>query len=225
MDSESVMRPIVHIPDGFIAPQVYVPAAAVAAGCWAAAIRRARRELEESLLPQLSVLTALAFVLSSIALPVVGGTSVHASGVAMLAVCFGPHLAFLAISLVLLLQAFLFGAGGITSFPVNALAMGLAGAYLAWGAFALLRTRSLTAALVAAGWISVVVPAVLLAVVLGVQPLLAHTAGGEPLFFPFGLRVTLPALLIPHLLMGVAEGVLTVLVYRLVTRMNLARRA
>jgi cobalt/nickel transport system permease protein len=55
---------------------------------------------------------------------------------------------------------------------------------------------------------------------LGVQPLLAHDAQGAPLFFPFGLAITLPAVLLPHLLVGLAEGVLTVLGYRYLTRLR-----
>jgi len=214
-----------HIPDGFLAPQVYLPATAVAAGFWTLALRRIRRELRESTLPYLAVMTALAFVLNSISLPVIGGTTVHASGVAMLAVCFGPWMAFACISLVLLLQAFLFGAGGITSLPVNALAMGLAGGFLAWAVFRVLRRRALTAALLSAGWVAAVGPALIVAVALGVQPAIAHTAEGEPLFFPFGLSVTLPAILIPHALLGVAEGVLTLMAYRLALRMRLPLRS
>jgi cobalt/nickel transport system permease protein len=40
------------------------------------------------------------------------------------------------------------------------------------------------------------------------------------LFFPFGLSVTLPAVVLPHLLFGLAEGVLTVLGYRYLTRLR-----
>ena len=43
---------------------------------------------------------------------------------------------------------------------------------------------------------------------------------GTPLFFPFGFSVTLPAVLVPHAALGVGEGVLTVLVYRLVGRIK-----
>ena len=75
-----------HIPDGFISPRFFVPAYAVAAGCWACAVRRLRRDLPEEAIPRLAVLTALAFVLMMVAIPLPGGTSVHATGVALLAV-------------------------------------------------------------------------------------------------------------------------------------------
>jgi len=58
------------------------------------------------------------------------------------------------------------------------------------------------------------VSGVAVALVLGIQPLIAHNADGTPLFFPFGLSVTLPAILIPHAFIGIGEAVLTVLVWR-----------
>jgi len=42
--------------------------------------------------------------------------------------------------------------------------------------------------------------------VLGFQPEIAHTADGQPLFFPFGLSVTLPAVVLPHLILAWARG-------------------
>ncbi len=205
-----------HIPDGFIAPVVYLPLYAVAAGGWAYAVRRVRATLDEQTLPFLAVMTATAFVLMMVAIPLPGGTTVHAAGIGLLAVLFGVWTTFLAVSLVLVLQALLFGAGGITALPVNALAMGLAGAAAARLAFEALRARSERAALFAAGALSVLVPALLVALALGVQPLVAHAADGTPRFFPFGLAITLPAVLLPHLVVAAGEGVLTVLAYRYV---------
>lgn len=203
-----------HIPDGFIAPAVYLPAYAVAAGAWGYAAGRVRSSLDEHTLPFLAVMTASAFVLMMIAIPLPGGTTVHVAGIGLLAVLFGVASTFLSVSLVLLIQALMFGAGGITALPVNALAMGLGGAAAARLAFCGLRQWDERAALFAAGAGSVLLPAFLIAMVLGIQPLVAHAADGTPRFFPFGLSVTLPAVLIPHLVLALGEGVLTVLAYR-----------
>jgi cobalt/nickel transport system permease protein len=173
-----------------------------------------QRRLDETLLPRLAVLTALGFVLMSVMLPLPGGTSVHASGIGILAVVFGPWITFAAVSLVLLLQALVFGAGGITVLPVNALAMGLAGSAAACLGYRLLHRIDERAGLFAAGWLASVVPALLIALVLGVQPAIAHAVEGQPLFFPFGPSVTLPALVLPHVVLGVGEGLLTILVVR-----------
>ncbi len=203
-----------HIPDGFLSPQTYLPAYAAAAGAWAWAARGLRDRLDETTVPRLAMLTALAYGLGLVMVPLPGGTSGHAVGVAILALIFGVRSAFLAYSLVLLLQSLLFGAGGITALPVNALAMGLVGAGAAVMAKRLFSGVNETLAVAVAAWLSVVLPGVVVALVLGSQPIIAHKADGTPLFFPFGIEVTLPAVLIPHFAIGVGEAVLTVLVWR-----------
>jgi cobalt/nickel transport system permease protein len=203
----------VHIPDGFLSPQTYLPAWGLAAVGWSIAARGLRSRFDEETIPRLAVLTALAYGLGLVMLPLPGGTSGHALGVAPMALIFGVAPAFLGYSLVLLLQALLFGAGGITALGVNALAMGLAGS-LAAVAGKRLGGRHESAGVALGAWLSVVVPALLLALVLGIQPSMAHRADGTPLFFPFGLKVTLPAVLIPHLLIGVAEAVLALAIWR-----------
>jgi cobalt/nickel transport system permease protein len=166
------------------------------------------------MLPRLAVFTALAFLLSTVMLPLPGGTSGHAVGVGLLALVFGPWIAFLAYSLVLLLQALVVGAGGITSLPVNALAMGFAGAWLVVALHGALRRLGEGPAVVIAVWVGVMTAALLVALVLGLQPSIAQGPDGTPRFFPFGIAITVPALLIPHALIGAGEAALTLLIYR-----------
>lgn len=203
-----------HIPDGLISPQTYLPAFALAAPLWIVAGRKLKSRLGDEMLPRLAVFTALAFLLSTLMLPLPGGTSGHAVGVGLLALVFGPWTAFMAYSLVLLLQALVVGAGGVTALPVNALAMGFVGAWATVGIHGLLRPLGEPVAVVSAVWLAVMVAALLLALVLGVQPLIARAADGTPAFFPFGPAVTLPALLIPHALIGAGEAAFTLLVFR-----------
>jgi cobalt/nickel transport system permease protein len=203
-----------HIPDGLISPQTYLPALALAAPLWALAGRKLRARLGDEMLPRLAVFTALAFLLSTLMLPLPGGTSGHAVGVGMLALMFGPWIAFLAYSLVLLLQALVVGAGGITALPVNALAIGFIGAWVTVALYAGLRRFGEAVAICAAVWVAVMVSALLLALVLGLQPWIAQAPDGTPRFFPFGPAITVPALLIPHALIGAGEAALTLLIVR-----------
>ena len=209
-----------HIPDGFIAPQMYLPLYAVVVPAWAFALRRVRRDLDERGIPLLAVVTALAFILSMIAIPLPGGTTVHATGIGLLAVLFGVWTAFVSLSLVFLMQALLFGDGGITALPINALAMGLVGSATAFWVFRLLRGYNETLAVFLAAALAVLVAASLVALALGVQPLIAQRADGTPLFFPFGLAITLPAVLLPHLVVAGGEGLFTVLVHRFLARLR-----
>lgn len=203
-----------HIPDGFLSPQTYLPAAALAVGAWTWAARGLRSRLDETLIPRLAMMTALAYALGLVMLPLPGGTSGHALGVALLALLFGLRLAFLAYSGVLLLQALLFGAGGLTALPINALAMGLAGSAVAIACFRLLKPFNETLAVAVAAWLSVMVSCLLVALALGIQPWIATRPDGTPLFFPFGPEITLPAVLLPHALIGIGEAALTLAVWR-----------
>lgn len=207
-----------HIPDGFLSPQTYLPAWGAATLAWAWAARGLARRLDETLVPRLAMLTALAYALGLIMLPLPGGTSGHALGVAALALLFGVRLAFLAYSGVLLLQALLLGAGGITALALNALALGLVGAGVAVGGRRLLARCGDTVAVAVAAFISLQVSALLVALVLGLQPMIARREDGTPLFFPLGPEITVPAVLVPHVLIGVGEAVLTVFVWRYARR-------
>ncbi|AGA32992.1 Substrate-specific component NikM of nickel ECF transporter [Thioalkalivibrio nitratireducens DSM 14787] len=203
-----------HIPDGLISPQTYLPALVLAVPLWWWAGRRFTAAVGDEALPRLAVFTALAFLLSSLMLPLPGGTSGHAIGVALLALVFGPWVAFLAYTLVLVLQALVTGAGGITALPVNALVLGFVGAWAAWLLFHSLRRVQPAFAVLAAVFVSVLLSALLVALVLGLQPWIARAPDGSPRFFPFDWSVTLPAIVLPHVFIGLGEAVLTLLVWR-----------
>jgi cobalt/nickel transport system permease protein len=205
-----------HLPDGFLSPQLSLPAYAVAAPLWAWGARRHfGRESAESL-PVLGSLTALAFVIQTIMIPVPGGTSTHLTGVTLMALLYGPLAAFVCESLVLLVQALFFGAGGITVLGVNALAMGLLGPLAGWLAWKALRRLSEKVALFAAGWLAVQVSTLAVAGVLALQHRL------DPHIFPVAPAVTMVAMLVPSLtLTGVVEGLYTVFALSLVRKANL----
>lgn len=200
-----------HLPDGFLTPSTWVPATLVSAGLWTTGIRRAARSLDPGALPRVGVLTAVAFVLMLLSIPLPGGSTVHFTGVATLSILFGAGTAFLCVSLVLLLQAMLMGAGGITSLGLSALLIGGLGGVMAAVCWRGLRGISRRAAMFVGAWTSVVLSALALSVVLGLQPRIGHDALGHPLFFPFGWSVVIPAVVVPHLALGAGEGILTVL--------------
>ncbi|PKL95559.1 MAG: cobalamin biosynthesis protein CbiM [Gammaproteobacteria bacterium HGW-Gammaproteobacteria-8] len=203
-----------HISDGLIAPPAYVAATLLVAPFWALALRKLLQRFDERLIPRLAVMTALAFVLSTIMIPLPGGTSAHLIGIGLLVIACGFWAAFLAFSLVLLLQALLFGAGGVTALPINALCMGLVGgAVIALGHGLLARklggTRWSSLAGLLPVTVGIAVAALMIAVVLGIQPRLGQDDTGQPLYFPFGFAVTIPVIVLPHLLIGVIEALLT----------------
>jgi cobalt/nickel transport system permease protein len=193
-----------HIPDGFLAPTITLPAYAAAAPLWAWAVRRHFGPSQVEALPAVGALTAVAFVLQTIMIPVPGGTSTHLVGAGLLAMLHGPLVAFVCESLVLLLQALFFGAGGITVLGVNALAMGLAGPLVAWAVHAGLRRRAPKLGAFLGAYLGMQVSTVLLALVLGLQHRLS------PAQFPTPFPVMLAAMMLPSLTVaGIVEGLYT----------------
>jgi cobalt/nickel transport system permease protein len=202
-----------HVPDGFLSPHVTIPAYAVSAPLWAWAARRHFGPASVESLPVLGSLTALAFVLQTIVIPVPGGTSTHLVGVALLAILHGPLAAFVCESLVLLVQALFFGAGGITVLGVNALAMGLLGPLAGWLAWRAARRLSERAALFLAGWVSTQVASLAVTGALALQHRL------DPAYFPVPPAVALAAMMLPSLTVaGVVEGLYTVAALSLLRR-------
>jgi cobalt/nickel transport system permease protein len=73
------------------------------------------------------------------------------------------------------------------------------------------------------GWTGVTVAAFFAGVEFGIQPFLFHSANGMPLYAPYPLSVTIPAMIIPHaLIASVAEGILAALVVAYLQRSNIA---
>lgn len=199
-----------HVPDGFLSPAITVPALAIAAPLWIVA---ARRHLVTESLPAIGMLTALAFVVQTIQLPLPGGTSVHVVGLALLALLRGPLLAFACEVLVLGLQAVLFGVGGFTVLGVNALAMGLLGPGAAWLVYRGLRGLHERTAVFVAAFVAVQASALAVALVLGLQHALS------PAYFPTPLSLILTATALPNLLVaGPLEGLYTLAAFGLLRK-------
>ena len=205
-----------HVPDGFLSPQITLPAYAVSAPLWAWAARRHFGRASAESLPVIGSLTALAFVVQTIMIPVPGGTSTHLVGMTLLALLYHPLVAFVCESLVLLVQALFFGAGGITVLGVNALAMGLLGPLAGWLVWKALSRLNEKVAVFAAAYVSMQVATLAVAGALGLQ----HALSAR--YFPVPLAVVLPAMMIPSLAAaGLAEGAFSVFTLSLLRKANL----
>ncbi len=116
-----------HIPDGFLSPQVCA-ATAVAGGAglaWMA--RRAQAEAEEDRAPLLGVMGAFVFAAQMINFPVGVGTTGHLLGGALLAFTLGPASAGVVMTAILAIQALIFQDGGVLALGANVFNMAVAG--------------------------------------------------------------------------------------------------
>lgn len=114
-----------HIPDGILSAPVLIGGAVLAVG----GIALGLRTLDDKAIPKAAILSAAFFAGSLIAVPV-GPSSVHLLLSGLMGIMLGPA-AFPAVTVALLLQALLFGFGGLTTLGVNVVNMALPGVLLA----------------------------------------------------------------------------------------------
>jgi len=200
-----------HIPDGYISPTTVITTYAVALPLWIYGLKKLKEKLNEETLPLIGALSAMSFIIMMFNIPIPGGTSGHAVGAALIAILFGPWVGFISVSLVLLIQAVVFGDGGVSAYALNALSMALTGSFSAYFVFKMIKNKKLAPFL--AGWVAIVSSSFVVALALGIQPLF-WTHNGQPLYFPFDLKTTMVALVGSHMLFfGIVEGIFTKLIY------------
>jgi cobalt/nickel transport system permease protein len=217
-----------HIPDGYPSPQTCAVGYAIAVPAWAVAVRRVQRVVRNRHVPTLAVLAAVSFLVMMFNIPIPDGTTAHAIGATVTAILLGPWAAVLAVSVALGFQALLFGDGGVLAFGFNCANMAVLAPFVGYGVYKLISGRSeLTAprrALAAAvgGYAGINAAAFAAAIEFGVQPDLFHNAAGAPLYAPYHLSQTIPAMMLAHLtIAGLAEGILTGGVVAYLQRANL----
>ncbi|MGH9899448.1 MAG: cobalt transporter CbiM [Pyrinomonadaceae bacterium] len=208
-----------HIPDGYLSPSTCLTFYAASIPFWHLAFRRVKEKLNTQLIPSISLFAAFSFVLMMFNIPLPGGTSGHGVGMALAAITIGPWASILSISVALLIQALFFGDGGITTFGANCFNLAIVGPFVAYfifkliaGRTALLSTgkRRIIAAGIA-GYISINVAALFAAIEFGIQPAFFKDVTGAPLYAPFPIHISIPAMMIGHLTFaGLAEMLITV---------------
>ncbi|MBQ1721926.1 MAG: cobalt transporter CbiM, partial [Lachnospiraceae bacterium] len=196
---------------------------------WAHAIKKVKVELPKEKLPLVGVGAAFSFLAMMFNVPLVGGTTGHAVGGTLIALLFGPNAACLAVSVALLLQAVIFGDGGILAFGANCFNMAFILPYVGYAIYSMIVKRFGGAngektgvhyiAAAVGSYIGINVAAFAAAVEFGLQPLLFKDSLGNALYCPYDLSVSIPAMMIPHLAVaGFVEAIFTVVVFAFVRK-------
>jgi cobalt/nickel transport system permease protein len=210
-----------HIPDGYLGPKTYITLFGATLPFWAVASWKLNRTLKARQAPYLALGAAFSFVIMMFNIPVLGGTTGHAAGTALIAILLGPWAAIISVSVALIIQALLFGDGGITAIGANCFNMAVVGSLSGYAVYRLIAAgsdrvsrRRLAAGGIAA-YASLNASALCTALELGIQPVIEVSAAGQPLYAPYPLSVTVPAMALGHMLFfGWVEAVITVLVLR-----------
>lgn len=216
-----------HIPDGYLSPITSLIMFLLVLPFWVIGVRRIRETMNARNVPLIALMAAFCFVIMMFNVPLPGGTTGHAIGASLAAIILGPEIATIAVSIALIIQALFFGDGGILAIGANSFNMAVVIPYISYyiyTAFYTSRPTSTSRRVVGAavgGWVGVTVAAFLAGVEFGIQPLLFKAADGSPLYAPYPLSVSVPAMVIPHMLVvSVVEGLLTALVVAYLLRTN-----
>ena len=216
-----------HIPDGYLSPATSIIMFLIVLPFWVIGARKLREKMNAKNVPLIALVAAFSFIIMMFNVPLPGGTTAHAVGGALAAIILGPEIATMAISIALVIQAFFFGDGGILSLGANCFNMAVVLPYVSYAIYQAIsknqpassKRRIAGAAL--GGWAGLTVAAFFAAVEFGIQPMLFHTANGTPLYAPYPLSVSIPAMVIPHaLIASVVEGLVTALVVVYMQRAN-----
>jgi cobalt/nickel transport system permease protein len=196
-----------HIPDGFLTLSVIIPAFIITIIFWGVSVKKAK--ITEQQIPMMALLTALFFAAMMMNYPIVGGTTAHLLGGATIGLILGPFAGCISITIILVLQALLFGDGGLTTLGANVLNMAIIGVFIPCIIFLVsnkLFKLKKGASLYATIFISAFVGDVLAAIMAGTELGLSQPV------FQYGLSVAVPAMAINHSVIGVAEGIVSVII-------------
>lgn len=116
-----------HAPDGTISHELVVTGFVVAGGVGLLTLRR----LPDIEIPRVAVMGSAVFVASLASIPILG-VPLHATLNGLAGVVLGPA-SFLAVGVAVVLQALLFGHGGVTTMGFNVCVMGLPAMAVGWG--------------------------------------------------------------------------------------------
>lgn len=168
--------------------------------------------MDKKNVPLMAMGAAFSFIIMMFNLPVPDGTTAHVTGAALLAVALGPWAATISLTIALVIQALLFGDGGVLALGANCFNIAFIApfsGYLVYKLFLKMKANQVVASGVGA-YLGSIIAALATAVELGLQPLLFHTANGSPLYFPYGLKLTIPAMVFAYLtIAGIVEAIVT----------------
>jgi len=201
-----------HIPDGFLDTKTWATLWGVSGGTTGYALYKVRNRLDEKKIPMLGITAAFVFAAQMLNFPVAGGTSGHFLGAILACVLVGPFEGFLVITVVLLVQCFFFADGGLTALGANIFNMAIIGGLLSYSLMMLVERplskrisekSALLSTTAVFAWLGVVLASTACAFELAIS-------GTVP------LRVTLPAMVGVHSLIGIGEAIITTIVVAVV---------
>lgn len=214
-----------HIPENYLSPSTCAVVTAATVPVWGYAIKKVKEDINKEKMPLLGIFAAFSFVAMMFNIPLPGGSTGHAVGGTLIAILLGPEAACLSVSVTLIIQALLFGDGGILAIGPNCFNMAFVLPMVGYSVYSLIskkidtkKGRYIGAAI--GSYLGINAASLCAAVEFGIQPYLFKAADGSALYCPYGLNVSVPSMMIGHLtIFGLAEVIFTVAVLMFVDSM------
>ena len=190
-----------HIPDGMLDTKTFGTLWLGAAGSLAYGAYWTRRHFDSAKVVLMAVMAALIFALQMLNFPIAGGTSGHFAGGALAGITLGAWPGAIVMTGVLLVQAFFFGDGGITTLGANIINMGVIGCFVGALTYQLCqRISKKTAGKIIGAFLGAFLAVVCSAAVVALELWVSGNA-------QFGAALT--AMVFWHALIGIGEGIIT----------------
>ncbi len=193
-----------HIPDGLMHPLVALAGWFIAIIVTALVVRALNKNFPHRMLPTMAVLGAGIFVAQMLNFPIGAGVTGHLVGAALASILLGPLAGFVILVTILIIQALLFGDGGITALGLNIFNMAFIGCFLSWAIYRAFPERYQKLGIFAASWAVVFVGSLACAVELAGSFAISGGAFGIPGIIAF------PTMLLLHAVIGIGEAIITV---------------
>jgi len=210
-----------HIPDGYLSPQIGGLLYLIMTPLWVAASKVVKSTLKAREVPYLAFGASFSFIIMMFNVPILGGSTGHAVGGTLVAILLGPWAAMIVITVALVVQALLFGDGGILAIGANCFNMAFILPFVGYYIYRIISIKSAKDSFrraFAAGigaYFGLNAAALLAGIMFGIQPILYHTSDGKALYCPYGLNVAVPVMMFEHILLfGWIEAIITFLVIR-----------
>ncbi len=203
-----------HIPDGFLDAALSISMFILAALAWAPSFYKANKNISEKNIPLMAVLTAGVFAAQMLNFPIIGGTSGHLIGATLIAVFLGPFPAVVSLTIILLIQGLVFGDGGLTALGANSFNMAVIAVFSGFLVYALIRKlipgdKGVITGVFIGSWISVILAALACGLEIGLSSI-----------FPYGVEVTVPAMLFWHVIIAFGEALISSAIVAVVLKTN-----
>jgi cobalt/nickel transport system permease protein len=185
-----------HTPDGFLTSWVCYALLTLIVLPLLLALNNLRKNFTPAIGNKIATVAAVIFIAQMLNFPIASGTSGHLIGAAFAVLVLGTEGAVIALATVLLVQAIVFGDGGMLVLGANIFNMGIVAVYAA--AFAVKRFRSNNQFIktMVVSWISVLAASISCTILLAVSGTVA-------------LIPALIAMVSVHAIIGIGEGLLT----------------